>query len=239
MIGIGTLINIAGIIAGGLLGFLFARFLNERMQDTLMKTMGICTMMLGIGGTMEKMLTIENGALVSGGSMLLILSLVLGAFAGEIMDIEGKFTAFGEWLKKKTGNSGDARFTDAFVLASLTVAIGAMAVIGSIRDGLFGDYSVLMVKALLDLVIIMILTSIMGKGCIFSAIPVGVLEGGMTLLARLISPLLSDTAMNGLAMVGSVLIMLIGINLVWPKTIRTSNLLPAIPISMILAVIMK
>ena len=221
------------------MGFLFARFLNERMQDTLMKTMGICTMMLGIGGTMEKMLTIENGALVSGGSMLLILSLVLGAFAGEIMDIEGKFTAFGEWLKKKTGNSGDARFTDAFVLASLTVAIGAMAVIGSIRDGLFGDYSVLMVKALLDLVIIMILTSIMGKGCIFSAIPVGVLEGGMTLLARLISPLLSDTAMNGLAMVGSVLIMLIGINLVWPKTIRTSNLLPAIPISMILAVIMK
>ena len=221
------------------MGFLFGRFLNERMQDTLMKTMGICTMMLGIGGTMEKMLTIENGTLVSGGSMLLILSLVLGAFAGEIMDIEGKFTAFGEWLKKKTGNSGDARFTDAFVLASLTVAIGAMAVIGSIRDGLFGDYSVLMVKALLDLVIIMILTSIMGKGCIFSAIPVGVLEGGMTLLARLISPLLSDTAMNGLAMVGSVLIMLIGINLVWPKTIRTSNLLPAIPISMILAVIMK
>ena len=237
--GLRTIINVAVIVAGGLLGLVFGRFINERMQDTLMKTMGFCTAILGLAGTMEKMLSIENGVLKSGGSLLLILSLVLGAIAGEAMDIEAKFTAFGEWLKQKTGNSGDGRFTDAFVLASLTVAIGAMAVIGSIRDGLFGDYSILMLKALLDLVIIMIMTSFMGKGCIFAAIPVGVMEGGMTMLARLIASVLSDTALDGLSMVGSVLIMLIGVNLVWPKTIRTSNLLPAIPFSMVLALFIK
>ncbi|MBQ9421320.1 MAG: DUF554 domain-containing protein [Lachnospiraceae bacterium] len=235
MIGLGTIINIGGILLGGMLGLLFGGFLNERMQMTLMKTMGVCTAVLGLAGTMEKMLVVENGQITSRGSLLLILSLVLGAIIGELLDIEKRFTDFGEWLKQKSGNGGDAGFTDAFVTASLTVAIGAMAVIGSINDGLFGDYSVLTVKALLDLVIIMIMTSIMGRGCIFSAIPVGILEGGMTLLARLISPLLNEQALAGLSMVGSVLILLIGMNLIWPKLIRVSNLLPAIILSLILA----
>ena len=216
MIGLGTIINVAGILAGGLLGMLFGGLINEKMQQTLMKTMGFCTAVLGLAGTMEKMLVIENGQLVSRGSLLLILSLVLGAVVGELLDIE-------------------KRFTDAFVTASLTVAIGAMAVIGSINDGLFGDYSVLTVKALLDLIFIMIMTSFLGRGCIFSAIPVGILEGSMTLLARLISPILNQQALDGLSMVGSVLIMLIGVNLVWPKLIRLSNLLPAIVFSLILA----
>ena len=235
MIGLGTIINVAGILAGGLLGMLFGGLINEKMQQTLMKTMGFCTAVLGLAGTMEKMLVIENGQLVSRGSLLLILSLVLGAVVGELLDIEKRFTDFGEWLKLKSGNGNDARFTDAFVTASLTVAIGAMAVIGSINDGLFGDYSVLTVKALLDLIFIMIMTSFLGRGCIFSAIPVGILEGSMTLLARLISPILNQQALDGLSMVGSVLIMLIGVNLVWPKLIRLSNLLPAIVFSLILA----
>ncbi len=235
MIGLGTIINVAGILVGGLLGMLFGGLINEKMQHTLMKTMGFCTAVLGLAGTMEKMLVIENGQLVSRGSLLLILSLVLGAVVGELLDIEKRFTDFGEWLKLKSGNGSDARFTDAFVTASLTVAIGAMAVIGSINDGLFGDYSVLTVKALLDLIFIMIMTSFLGRGCIFSAIPVGILEGSMTLLAKLISPILNQQALDGLSMVGSVLIMLIGVNLIWPKLIRLSNLLPAIVFSLILA----
>ena len=238
MIGLGTLINVAGIVAGGLLGLLFGHFLHERLQETLMRTLGFCTIFLGVVGVAEKMLVVDNGQISTRGSMMFVISLALGALIGEVLNIEDMFTRFGEFLKAKTGNSGDRTFTDGFVLASLTVAIGAMAVIGSINDGLFGDYSVLAIKSVLDLIIVMIMTSIMGKGCIFAAIPVGILEGGMTLLARFIAPLLTEGAMTNLSMVGSALICLVGVNLVWPKTIRVSNLLPSIFIAMLLAFIM-
>ncbi|MDE6031006.1 MAG: DUF554 domain-containing protein [Oscillospiraceae bacterium] len=228
MPGLGTIINAAAIVVGGLCGLLFGRFLKERCQDTLQKTCGVCVLFIGIGGALEGMLTVEGASVSSGGTMLIIGCLALGALAGELINIEGLFERFGEWLKIKTGNAKDKGFVNGFVTASLTVCIGAMAIVGAIQDGILGDYSVLFAKAVLDFIIIMVMTCSLGKGCIFSAIPVAVLQGAVTALSRFIKPIMTDAALANLSLIGSILIFCVGINLVWDKKIRVANLLPAI-----------
>lgn len=228
MIGLGTIINVAGIIFGGLLGMLFGKIMPERLQDSLSKSCGVCVLFIGIAGALEGMMSVEGTSLVSGKTMLVILSIALGALVGELINIEAGIEKFGEWLKVKTGNSSEHRFVEGFVTASLTVCIGAMAIVGSIEDGIFGDYSILATKAILDLIIILVMTCSLGKGCMFSAIPVALLQGGVTILARFIKPLMTDSALSNLSLVGSILIFCVGINLVLGKKVRVANLLPAI-----------
>ena len=235
MVGLGTIINTAAILVGGLFGALFGRFLTESAQDTLTKACGVSTMFIALGGALEGMLTVENGIVISGGSMMIVGCLALGAFVGELLRIEDGFEKFGLWLKFKTGNAKDKGFVDAFVTASLTVCIGAMAIVGSIQDGIQGDYSILATKAVLDLILIMVMTCSMGRGCVFSAIPVAVFQGSITALAGLLKPLMTDMAMDNLSLVGNVLIFCVGINLVWGKKIRVANLLPAVVAAVIAA----
>lgn len=235
MYGLGTIINTGAIVAGGLAGILFGRFLKENVQDTLSKCCGVSTLMIGIAGALEKMLTLENGAISGGGSMLLVLCLTVGGVIGELLNLEGAFECFGRWLKEKTGNAKDKGFVNAFVTASLTVCIGAMAIVGSIQDGLTGDYSVLATKAVLDFIIIMVMSCSLGPGAAFSAIPVAILQGSVTALAGLVRPVMTEAALNNLSLVGSVLIFCVGINLLWGKKIRVANLLPAIVLAVVAA----
>lgn len=228
MPGIGTLINCAGILLGGLLGLLFGRFVKESMQDALTKVCGISTLFIGIAGAMEGMLSIEEGKIVSGQTMLLIGALTLGTLLGELLDLERRIESFGRWLKEKTGNSGDGSFVHAFVTASLTACIGAMAIVGAIEDGINHDPSILTAKAVLDLIIILVMTCAMGKGCMFCAIPVAILQGTVTLLSGLLRPLMTQTALGNLSLIGSVLIFCVGVNLVWGKKLRVANMLPAV-----------
>lgn len=235
MAGLGTIINSAAIIVGGVFGLLFGKILNERIQDSLQKASGICVLFIGIAGAMEGMLKLSGSSLSAGRSMLIVASLALGALVGEILNIEHGFERFGEWLKIKTGNAKDKSFVEGFVTASLTVCIGAMAVVGSIKDGISGDYSILATKAILDFIIIMVMTCSLGKGCIFSAIPVAVFQGLMTALARLIKPLMTDGALANLSLIGSILIFCVGVNLVWDKRIKVANLLPSLVFAVAIA----
>lgn len=228
MFGLGTIINTAAILAGGVLGALFGRFLSDSAQDTLTKVCGVSTLFIAITGALEQMLSVEGNTIVSSGAMLIIGCLAIGGVIGEALNIEGAFERFGEWLKRKTGNAKDKGFVNAFVTASLTVCIGAMAIVGSIQDGLTGDYSILATKAVLDLIIIMVMSCSLGKGAVFSAIPVAVLQGGMTALAGLLKPVMTEGALANLSLVGNVLIFCVGINLVWGKKVKVANLLPAI-----------
>ena len=228
MVGLGTGINVAAIIAGGVAGLTFGRRITKRCQETLLKAVGAAVLFIGIGGALQQMLHIENGTIVSAGTMMMIFSLALGALLGEWIDIDRRMERFGQWLRHRSGNESDTRFVDGFVLASLTVCIGAMAVVGSIEDGLHGDYSILAAKAVLDLIIVMTMTAALGKGCIFSAIPVGIFQGGMTLLAGLLSPLITDAAMSNRSYAGNILIFLVGVNLIWGPKVRVANLLPAL-----------
>lgn len=228
MPGLGTIINVIAIILGGILGMSFENALPERHQENLCKSCGICVLFIGIAGAMEGMLSVAEGGIVSGGTMLVIASIALGTLIGETVNLEDRFEAFGEWLKNKSGNSGDREFVEGFVNASLTVCIGAMAIVGAIQDGILGDISILVTKAILDFIIILVMSCTWGKGCAFSAIPVAVLQGGVTLLSGVIKPVMTEEALLNLSLVGSILIFCVGINLVWGKKIRVANMLPAI-----------
>ena len=231
----GSIINTVAIIAGGLVGLFVGKLFTEEQQDALIKTCGVSVLFIAIAGAMEGMLSLEEGALHSGKGMFVVLCLAMGTIIGELIGIEKAFERFGEWLKAKTGNSGDRNFVNAFVTASLTVCIGAMAIVGSIQDGILGDYSTLAVKSVLDFIIVAVMTSSMGKGCAFSAIPIAVLEGSVTLLSSLLRPLMTDVAMANLSLIGSILIFCVGVNLVWGKTIRVANMLPAVVLAVVAA----
>ena len=235
MFALGTIINSAGILAGGLIGLAAGKFFRSEMQDALTKVCGVSVLFIAIAGAMEGMLEMRDGALTSGKSMLVVLCLALGTMLGELLGIERGFTRFGEWLKRKTGNTGDGNFVDAFVTASLTVSIGAMAIVGAIQDGILHDFSTLAVKAVLDFIIIAVMTSTMGKGCVFSALPVFVFEGALTLLAQLIAPVMTEPAVASLSLIGSVLIFCVGMNLVWGKQIRVANMLPSVLLAVLAA----
>ena len=235
MIGLGTIINSAAIIAGGLSGQLIGKLFRKEQQDALTKACGVSVLFIAVSGAMQGMLHIDGGELVSGKSMLVVLCLALGTVIGELIGIERGFEHFGEWLKRKTGNSGDPQFVNAFVTASLTVCIGAMAIVGAIQDGISGDYSTLAVKSVLDLIIVAVMTSSLGKGCAFSAIPIFLFEGGITLLAKLIAPVMTETAAAYLSLIGSILIFCVGLNLVWGKKIRAANMLPAVLLAVLAA----
>ena len=237
MIGLGTIINVAAIIAGGVIGIVGGKWLSERCQETLIRSMGICVMVVGLAGALEKMLSVDGGKLTSGGTMMLVISMAIGALVGEILDLDRRMEGFGRWLREKSGNGKDNLFLDAFITATMTVCIGAMAIVGAVEDGINGNYTILAAKALMDFVIILVMASSMGKGCIFSAVPVGIFQGSVTLLARLVGPLLTAAALDNLSLVGSVLIFCVGINLIWKNTIRVANLLPALIVAIAYALL--
>ena len=232
MVGLGTMINTLAILVGGLGGLVFGRFFKENVQDALCKACGVSTLFLGISGALEGMLTVEGDKVVGGGTMLIIGCIALGSLIGALLNLEDSIARFGQWLKIKTGNARDSRFVDAFVTASLTVCIGAMAIVGSIQDGIKGDYSILAAKAVLDFIIIMVMTCSMGKGCIFSAIPVAIFQGSITALAGFLKPLMTDAALSNLSMIGSILIFCVGVNLVWGRKIQVANMLPAVVLAL-------
>lgn len=237
MFGLGTVINMGAILLGGLGGRLIGKAIPKRVQDMLYMVCGISTLFIGIGGCLQHMLTVEDGVLNTQGTMMLLMSLTIGSLLGEWIDLEKRLEQFGEWLKRKTGNAGDTAFIDAFVTASLTVCIGAMAIVGAIQDGMEGDISVLAAKSVLDLVIIGVMAASMGKGCIFSAIPVGILQGSVTALSLVLKPIMTDAALSNLSYVGSVLIFCVGVNLVWGKKVKVANMLPAVVVAVMWAFI--
>ncbi len=228
MYGLGTIINVAAIVIGGLLGMLFGRFIGDRHRDSLCKACGLAVIFIGAAGTFKGMFSVEDGNIVYGGDFLIIGCLALGALIGEWIDIEGGFERFGAFLKEKTHSTEDGNFIEGFLSATFTVCIGAMAIVGSINDGLYGDCTVLVTKSILDFIILMVMAASLGKGTIFSAIPVAVLQGGVTALAVFIKPILTENALLYLSVVGNILIFCVGINLVFGKKIKVANLLPAI-----------
>ena len=231
MRGLGTLINVACILLGGIIGRFAGNRLKPNVQDTVMTITGIGVMMLGLGGTMQHMLVITDGVLNTSGTLMMIISLALGSAIGEMLQIEQKVQQFGEWLKHKSNSNGDPYFVTGFVTASCTVCIGAMAIIGAIQDGTTGDYSILLAKGIIDAIIICIMASTLGKGCIFSAIPVAIVQGITTIIAFFIGSFLPGQALSNLSYVGSILIFCVGLNMLRTKQIRVANTLPSILIA--------
>lgn len=232
--GIGVLANVLGIVGGGILGLGCGRLISERFQKAIMMACAVAVIFLGLTGTVKEMLQIgADGGVTLVGTNCMLASLIGGAVIGEAIDLEDRMERFGHWLQQKTGSGGDTRFVEGFVTASLTVCIGAMAVIGSINDRLLSDPSVLFAKTVIDAVIVMIMTSALGKGCIFSAISVGIFQGIIFLLAGFLEPIMTPAALKSLSAVGNILIFCVGTNIFGLPHVRIANLLPALVIAVV------
>lgn len=237
MKGLGTIVNVAAVILGGVIGMIIKRGLKERISDTLTKACGISVIFIGVAGALSKMLVIDGNSISTYGTLLLVLSLVFGGIIGELINIEKRMDSLGNRLKKAVKAGNDSNFVEGFVAATLVICIGAMAIVGALQDGLTGDHSMLFTKAILDFIIVMVIASATGIGAVFSAVPLGIYQGLITLCAVLIEPLISDRLVNELSMVGSVLIFCVGINLIFDKKIRVGNLLPALLVPIIWEII--
>ncbi len=235
MIGFGTIVNAGTIVAGGLLGLTVGSLISRRVQATLVSGMAVGTMFIGAGATFSKMLiSASGGSFETRGALMLVMSLAAGAVAGELVDIDGRFERFGEWLKRVSHNEKDKSFLDGFVTASLTFCIGAMAILGALEDGLRGDPSLLYLKSTMDGIFTIALTASLGKGVLFSAIPILIFEGSITLASSLLRPVMTPDVLDAISLVGGVLIFCVGWNILWnEKKIRVANLLPSLVVAIV------
>lgn len=240
MIGLGTIINVLTVVIGSALGLIFKNIIPKRLEKTVVSGIGLSVCFIGISGVLSKMLYIDGGAIKTRYTMLMVISLVLGAVIGELINIEKHLESFGDFCKSKVKLRGEnSRFTEGFVSASLLFCVGAMAIIGSIEDGLAGDPTTLVAKAVMDGTVSIFFAASFGAGVFLSAIPVLIYQGAITLLAGVVEPLLSDTLINQVSLVGSVLILGIGINMLSNAKIKLGNLLPAVLIPIFYNIILS
>jgi uncharacterized membrane protein YqgA involved in biofilm formation len=227
----GTIVNAAAIIVGSLIGVALKKNIKPEYQKTVTQALALAVGVMGI-----------EMALKSSNILIVVISLVIGGILGEMLDIEGKLNKLGAYLakliKKTGGESSDADESligKAFVTASLIYCVGAMAVIGSIQDGLTGDTSVLYVKALLDGIFSVALASSIGIGVALSSASVFLYQGAITLLAGILAPLFSEAVINELTATGGILIIGVSILILEVIKIRLANWLPAIPVAITIA----
>ena len=239
MRGLGTLINTAAVIAGGLIGLCLRNGLKQQMRDILMQACGVATIFIGAAGTLSKMLVIQGGALETQGTMLLIFSLVLGSLIGTWLDLEQKMDRMGQKIKATVKAQNDNLFVEGFVNISLIICVGAMAIVGSIQDGISGDYSMLAAKAVLDMVIVMIFASTYGVGVVFSAVPIFCYQGLITLAAAVCGTFISDGMIYDLSFIGSSLIFCVGVNVAFGKKFNVGNMLPALLVAVLYDLLIK
>lgn len=228
MKGLGTIVNVVAVVVAALLGVLFKNGIREKYKDMLMGVLGISTMFIGISGTLGEMFTVQDGVISTQGTMLLVVSLVIGGLLGEFLDIERGLENVGEWIKNKIRAQNDNKFVDGFVNSTMVICVGAMAIMGSLQDGLTGEHETLFVKSTLDFFVILIFSSAMGIGTLFSAVPLGLYQGGITLASGAITPYMSEALISNLGLVGNAMIFGIGINFTFGKKIKVGNLLPGL-----------
>ena len=221
----GTVVNVAAILLGCSIGFILKSKFPEKIGKIVMQGLGLASLLIG----MQMALKTDN-------ILLLIFSLVIGGIIGEMMGIEEGLERFGEKVKLKIkNNTASEKFVEGFVTASLLYCVGSMAIMGALKEGLSGNPDILYIKSLMDGVTSIAFTAVMGIGVIFSAIPVFLYQGGITLLARLIKDFLSPEIINEMTAVGGILILGIGFGLLEIKKIKIGNLLPAILVAAFLA----
>ncbi len=235
MIGLGTIVNAIVVIVGGLAGSLLKNGLPERYKNTIMQGIGLSVIIIGISGCLQGIYKVVEGAKLDRQYItLMILSLVIGGIIGEWINIEKKLDKLGNWFQGKCSKNkllcklGGGNFAEGFVTASLVYCVGAMAIVGSLEDGLTGNTATLFAKSILDGVSAVVFSSTLGIGVAFSAIPVFLYQGAITLLATYIQPWLTDVVISQTSLVGGILIMGIGLNLLEIKKIKVGNMLPAI-----------
>lgn len=226
----GTIINVVTVILGGFLGILLKKGIKSEIMENVMKAEGIAVLIIGMNGVLTNMLSVgADGKISESGGLVLLISLALGAFVGELTKLDDRINSLGKLVEDRVKSSG---FSKGFVSAFIIFCVGSMSIIGAVNDGLSGDSSVLIVKSTLDFITAMVLASAMGIGVIFACVPLFVYQGTISLFALQIKPLIESNPemMNQFSMVGYAIIMCIGINFIAGQKIKTANLLPAMAV---------
>ena len=221
------MVNCAAIIAGCAVGLILKKGFPEKWQETIMYGVALCIFLIGV-----------EMAQKSQNAVLIIASVVTGSVIGEMLDLDGKLNRFGAWAERKIlgeQRQASGTFGRAFVSASLLFCIGAMAIVGSIEDGLTGNHQILFAKATLDCILSIIFSANMGAGVALSALPVGLYQGSITLLASWMQSILTPEIIREVSATGGVLMMSIGIVQAKLARIRLANQIPALPVAVLLA----
>lgn len=222
----GTIVNAVAVVFGALIGLKIRQGLPKKVEQCAMKLLGLSVAIIGLNGVLTAMLSVDgDGKLTSSGSLLLIVSLVVGGILGQFWNIDAKLIQGGKWMEQKFGKDG---FAKGFINASLVFCVGAMAIVGALADGLSGDSSILYIKSMLDFICSIILASTLGFGVLFSFLPILIYQGAITLFASVLSPLISDALLSSICMVGYTIVLCIGIHFLGFTVVPTANLLPAL-----------
>ena len=224
-----VIVNTVTVLLGSAVGLLFKKGIPKRLTDAVMLGIGLCTLYIGLSGTLKG----EN-------TIVLILSMVLGAIIGTALDIDGAINRLGAWIEGKFSRKGEkVSIAQGFVTACLLFCVGAMTIVGSLNAGLTGDYEMLLTKSVLDLISSSMLAVSLGIGVMFAAAFVFVFQGALVLLAGFLQPLLTAGAINETICVGSLLIVGLGLNLLGITKIKVADYLPAIVIAPVLCAVIQ
>ena len=228
MLLLGVIVNFTAVIVGGGIGLLLKKGLSDRIGNTIMNGLALCVIYIGITG------------MLSGHNVLItIISITIGSFLGELIDLDAKINHLGDWLQSKLSTKGQVTsISSGFVAASLLFCVGAMAIVGSLQSGLTGNHETLFAKSLIDGIAAIVLASTLGVGVLLSAGFILIYEGGITLLARVVEPFLTDVAIDEMTCVGSLLILGLALNMLKVTNIKVMNFIPAVLIPIILCLFM-
>ena len=228
---IAAIVNGLAIIAGSILGVFGKRLLSEKMSETVFNGLSLCVIGVGISGMIE----VQN-------TLIVIISIVLGALIGEAIDIDLRFQKLSVWVedqfRKKSGQK-DVSVAEGFLTASLIFCTGAMAIVGSLEAGLTHDYSIIFAKSMIDGIMAAIYASTMGIGVLFSSFAVFVYQGLITLFSGVLKPLLNDVIIHEMSATGGLLIFALGLNMLKITKIKVANYIPAIFMPIIIYLVIK
>ncbi len=240
----GTLVNVAAVVAGGVAGALLGGRVPDRVRTTLTDVLGVFVVVLGVGDALGTFGDDLAGPLGRAAVLVILGSLLVGGVLGELLAIEARLERLGAWLRERTVRrdgdgegdgdgdaAGRARFIEGFVVTSLVITVGPLAILGALQDGLTGDWTLLAVKSLLDGPVALAFASVFGVGVAFAALPMLVWQGGLTLAAAAVGGLVTDPMVAAIGAVGGFLVIGIGLRLLDLRQVRVANLLPALLIA--------
>ena len=235
----GTIVNTIGVIIGGLIGILLGKAIPEKLSERLMQALGLCTLLIGLTGTV-KVITFSNDQTVySQNIFLIIISMVVGTLIGELLDLDKLLNDLGNRLQEKfKSKNGNSTLAEGFVTASLLFCVGAMTIVGSMQSGLLGDNSTIFAKTVLDFIASIVFASSLGIGVVLSAAFVFTYQGAITLIAYFAGNFLSNYMISQMTFVGNLIIIALALNMLKITKIKVMNLVPSIFIPIILCLFM-
>ncbi len=232
IVGIGTIVNVAAVFLGSVIGLLFKKIINDKLREGVMSALGLAVFAIGITGIITNSVFIKDvtaSTLTSEYTLLMILSIAIGTLVGTLIDIEQRLEDIGNFLQKKLTKEGsNSTFSQGFVSASLLFCVGSMAIVGSLNDGISHDPNILFAKSILDGIMAVVFASTLGIGTMMSCVSLILYQGAITLCASLVAPFLTPAVIAQMGFIGNILITAIGLNFVYKPKFKVGNMLPAV-----------